>query len=117
MPIAVTRKRVRRVVLAALLVFAAVVVVWTVVVALRAASDLRAVRADIHRLTTGKAPDRTTLERHLTADLKTARAARDSLGGVGPTVFGWIPILGRNVDAERVVARASVEAISAGLTL
>src|SRR5262249_28870910 len=93
------------------------VVAWTVVVALRAASDLRAVRADIHRLTTGKAPDRTTLERHLDADLKRARAARDSLGELGPTVFGWVPVLGRNVDAERRGARASAAATHAGLTL
>src|SRR5438270_558041 len=102
MAVAVTRARVRRVVLATLLVFAVVVLVWTVVVALRAASDLRAVRADIHRLTTGKAPDRTTLDRHLNADLKRAKAAAGSLGGFGPSVLGAIPILGRNVDAERV---------------
>src|SRR5690348_16484436 len=100
MPVAVTRARVRRVLLLALLVFAVVVVTWTVVAAMHAASELRAVRADIHRLTSGDAPDRATLDRHLSADLKRAKAARSTLDGFGPTVFGWIPILGRNVDAE-----------------
>ena len=112
-----TRARVRRALLLTLGVFAVVVVTWTVIAALKAASDLRAVRADVHRLTTGPTPDRETLERTLTRDLKKAKSARSLTHGVGPTVFGWIPILGRNVTAERAVADASVHAIDAGLTL
>src|SRR5579872_6965764 len=102
MRVAVTTARVRRTLLVVVPVFLLVVVIWTVVVALHAASELRAVRADVHRLTSGKAPDRTTLERHLEADLRRAQGAQASLSQVGPTVFGWIPVLGRNVDAERV---------------
>lgn len=98
-------------------VFAVVVVTWTVIAALKAASDLRAVRADVHRLTTGHTPDRETLERALTRDLHKAESARSLTHGVGPTVFGWVPILGRNVTAERTVADASVQALRAGLTL
>jgi len=112
-----TRTRVRRALLLTFAVFAVVVVTWTVIAALKAASDLRAVRADVHRLTTGPAPDRTTLERALTRDLHTAESARSLTNGVGPTVFGWVPILGRNITAERTVADASVQAIKAGLTL
>jgi hypothetical protein len=114
---AVTPARVRKALLLTLLVFAALVVTWTVVAALKAASELRAVRADVHRLTTGPAPDRTTLERSLARDLRRARHAQSLTDGVGPTVFGWIPILGRNVTAERSVADASVQALKAGLTL
>jgi hypothetical protein len=114
---AVTPARVRRTLWIALGVFAVVVVTWTVIAGLKAASDLRAVRADVHRLTTGKAPDRTTLDRALTRDLHRAESARSLTSGAGPTVFGWIPILGRNVTAERAVANASVQALDAGLTL
>jgi len=117
MRVAVTRRRVRRTLLLAFGVFAVVVVTWTVIAALKAASDLRAVRADVHRLTTGPTPDRETLERALTRDLRKAESARSLTNGIGPTVFGWIPILGRNVTAERTVADASVRAIDAGLTL
>ncbi|MDQ1684889.1 MAG: hypothetical protein QOC82_1626 [Frankiaceae bacterium] len=114
---AVTRPRVRKALLLAFVVFAVVVLTWTVIAALKAASELRAVRADVHRLTTGPAPDRTTLERALTRDLHRAESARSWTSGVGPTVFGWVPILGRNVTSERAVANASVQALKAGLTL
>jgi hypothetical protein len=114
---AVTRAQVRRALLLAFCVIAVVVVTWTVIAALKAASDLRAVRADVHRLTTGPAPDRTTLERSLTRDLHRAESARSLTNQIGPTVFGWIPILGRNITAERAVANASVQAVGAGLTL
>jgi hypothetical protein len=117
MPVAVTPARLRKALWLVLAVFAVVVVTWTVVAALKAASELRAVRADVHRLTTGPAPDRTTLERSLTRDLHRAESARSLTDGAGPTVFGWIPILGRNVTAERTVATASVQALQAGLTL
>jgi hypothetical protein len=117
MPVAVTPARLRKALWLALAVFAVVVVTWTVIAALKSASELRSVRADVHRLTTGPAPDRTTLERSLTRDLHRAESARSLTNGVGPTVFGWIPILGRNVTAERTVAGASVQALQAGLTL
>src|SRR5437763_13594311 len=113
----VTRKRVRRALGWTLVVFVVVVVTWTVVAALKAASDLRAVRADVHKLTTGPAPDRATLERSLTRDLHRAEAARSLTRQVGPTVFGWIPIVGRNITGERTVADASVQAVQAGLPL
>jgi len=114
---AVTRARVRRALLLAVVVFAVVVVTWTVIAALKAAADLRAVRADVHRLTTGHAPDRATLERKLTQDLHRAEAAQSLTNQIGPTVFGWAPIIGRNITAERTVADASVQAVKAGLTL
>jgi hypothetical protein len=117
MPAAVTPARVRRALLLTLVVLAAVTVVWTVVAALKAAGDLRAVRADVHRLTTGPAPDRATLERALGRDLRRAEGARSLTRGLGPTIFGWVPVLGRNVTAERTVATASVQALQAGLTL
>src|SRR5437763_4419899 len=102
----VTRKRVRRALGWTLVVFVVVVVTWTVISALKAASDLRAVRADVHRLTTGPAPDRATLERALARDLRRAQAARSLTNQIGPTVFGWVPILGRNITAEHTVADA-----------
>ncbi|MBV9097593.1 MAG: DUF4012 domain-containing protein [Frankiaceae bacterium] len=113
----VTRSRVRRALLLTFGVLAVVVVTWTVIAALKAASDLRAVRADVHRLTSGPTPDRTTLERALARDLHKAESARSLTSGVGPTIFGWVPILGRNITAERAVADASVQALRAGLTL
>src|SRR5579884_1141359 len=117
MRVAVPRVRWRKALLIAFGVFAVVVVTWTVIAALKAASDLRAVRADVHRLTSGPTPDRTTLERALSRDLRTAEKARSLTNQIGPTVFGWIPIVGRNITAERAVADASVQAVSAGLTL
>lgn len=117
MRVAVPRLRWRKALLIAFGVFAVVVVTWTVIAALKAASDLRAVRADVHRLTSGPTPDRTTLERALSRDLRTAEKARSLTNQIGPTVFGWIPIVGRNITAERAVADASVQAVSAGLTL
>ena len=95
----------------------AVVVVWSIVVALLAAHDLRSARDDIHRLSTRIGLDRTSLEAALQTDLRKVDQARGDLHQPGPTVFGWIPIIGRNITAERVVADASAEALRAGLTL
>ena len=95
----------------------AVVVVWSVVVALLAAHDLRSARDDIHRITARIGLDRTSLEAALQTDLHKVDRARGDLRQPGPTVFGWIPIVGRNITAERVVADASAEALRAGLTL
>ena len=94
-----------------------VVVVWSVVVALLAAHDLRSARDDIHRISTRIGLDRTSLEAALQTDLRKVDRARGDLHQPGPTVFGWIPIVGRNITAERVVADASAEALRAGLTL
>ena len=107
----------RRIIGLLLLALAAAVVVWTVIAAERAAGDLRAARADVHRLSSGAAPDRVALERALNRDLIRVRDARAMLHQPGPIVFGWLPVIGRNINAERVVADASVSVVQAGLTL
>jgi hypothetical protein len=107
----------RRIVLSALLTVAGVVVIWTVVVGLVAAHQLREVRGDVRRLTTAPGSNRTVLEHRLQRDLSRVDSARALLGEPGPVVFGWVPILGRNVRAERVVAEASAGALRSGLTL
>jgi len=112
------RRRSRvRIALLAIAGFALVIVVWSVVTAALAARHLEAARADIRRLTNGATPDRAALERRLQQDLTRANASRNLLGQPGPVVFGWIPILGRNITAERAVADASAAALRAGITL
>src|SRR5207302_5976100 len=80
--------------------------VWTVVAGLVAAGRLRAVRADISRLTKQTALDRGTLEADLSRDLRTVRSASGLMRQPGPSLIGWLPIIGRNVDATRAVADA-----------
>jgi hypothetical protein len=109
-----SRRRVGLLVLAGL---ALVVVAWTLVAGLLAAHRLREVRADVKRLTSQPGTDRARLERTLENDLRTVDGASALLRQPGPRLFGLVPVIGRNVDAERVVSEASAAALRAGLTL
>jgi hypothetical protein len=109
-----SRRRVLLLLLGLLLVAAGT---WTIVAGLIAAHRLSAVRADVSRLTRQTALDRDTLDRDLTRDLHQTQSAAAILRQPGPRLVGWLPVIGRNVDAERVVADASVAAINASLTL
>jgi hypothetical protein len=100
-----------------MLALGAVVVVWAAAAGLIAAGRLRHVRADITRLTSQTATDRSALERKLARDLATVNSADALLHQPGPRLFGLVPILGRNVDAERAVSEAAAAALRAGLTL
>ncbi|MDQ1696803.1 MAG: hypothetical protein QOJ03_2156, partial [Frankiaceae bacterium] len=111
------RRSRRRLALSILLFLAVVVVVWTVVTGLVAAHRLRQVRADVARLTSQPGDDRQSLERRLQSDLRTVDSASALLHQAGPRIFGFVPILGRNVEAERSVSEASAAALRAGLTL
>src|SRR4051794_11577614 len=111
------RRSRRRLVLAAIGALVLLAVVWTVVVGLLAEHRLRAVRDDLSRLTQQTALDRATVERDLARDLRTVRSSSALLDQPGPRLVGWLPIIGRNVDAERVVSDASAAALRAGLTL
>lgn len=93
------------------------VVIWTGVAALLAAHDLQTVRADVHRLMAESAPDRPALEKSLQREERRVAHARALLRQPGPVVFGFVPVLGRNVTAERSVADASYAALNAGLAL
>jgi hypothetical protein len=107
----------RRIVLMVLGVLALVIAVWAVVAGLVAAHKLRAVREDIGHLTRTTGSDRETIAAGLREDLDEVQSVQSMLDQPGPRVFGWVPLLGRNVDAERVVTDASEAAISAGLTV
>jgi hypothetical protein len=107
----------RRTVLLAIGLLLVAMAVWTVIAGLVAEHRLNAVRADVYRLSRQKALDRATLERDLQRDLDTVRSARNLLGQPGPRSAGWLPLLGRNVDAERAIADASAAALQAGITL
>lgn len=111
------RRRRWRLVVLGLVVVVIGLGVWTAISGLVAAHRLRAVRADIEQLTQQTALDRATLQRRLTADAATARSAGSLLGQVGPRIVGWLPVVGRNVDAERAVADASTVALQAGAVL
>src|SRR4051812_23505973 len=75
-----------------------VVVAWTLVAGLVAAHRLREVRTDVARLTSQPGDDRESLQRRLQADLRKVDSATSLLHQVGPRVFGWVPVVGRNVD-------------------
>lgn len=116
-PAPVRRRSRRRLALQVIGLLILAAAAWTVVAGLIAEHRLNAVRADVSRLTEQTALDRDTLDRDLTRDLRTTRSAAALLRQPGPRLVGWLPIIGRNVDAERVVADASVAALDAGLTL
>jgi hypothetical protein len=111
------RRSRRRVVVAGLGLVIVVIAVWTVVTGLIAEHRLRMVRADVSRLTTQTGLDRTSLEHDLGRDLRTVDSARAMLHQPGPRVVSWLPLVGRNVGSEQVVADASAAALKAGLTL
>src|SRR3954452_24612940 len=108
-----TRRSRLRIALLVIAGFALVIAVWSVIAAALAARHLEAARADIRRLTNGATPDRAALERRLQQDLARADASRHLLAQPGPVVFGWMPIIGRNITAERTVADASAAALRA----
>jgi hypothetical protein len=105
----------RRLVLLGLAFVAVVLGVWTAVTALVAADRLRTVRGDVARLTGDPGADRQALEARLETNLRTARSAADLLDQPGPRLVSLLPVIGRNVDAERSVAEASAAALEAGL--
>jgi hypothetical protein len=113
------RRRVpRRRIAIALVVFAALgIAVWAVVAGLAAAHRLRAVRDDIGHLSSATGSDRESIAAKLREDLEEVRSVQSLLDQPGPRILGWVPLLGRNVDAERAVTDASEAAIRAGLTV
>lgn len=96
---------------------ALVITVWALVAGLMAAHRLRAVRDDIGHLSSATGSDRETIAAGLRDDLDQVRSVQSILDQPGPRILGWVPLIGRNVDAERVVTDASVAAIQAGLTV
>jgi hypothetical protein len=107
----------RRIVLIVVALAAVVFAVWAVVAGLVAAHRLRAVRDDIGHLSRTTGSDRESIAAGLRDDLDDVRSVQSLLDQPGPRVLGWVPLIGRNVDAERVVTDASAAAIQAGLTV
>lgn len=115
---AVRKRRPRRRIVLTVVGFAALVIaVWAVVAGLVAAHRLRAVRDDIGQLTSAVGSDRESIAAGLRRDLDEVRSVQSLLDQPGPRVLGWVPLLGRNVDAERVVTDASEAAIRGGLAV
>src|SRR5690349_10854652 len=89
----------RRIVLVVLGILAFVIAVWAIVAGLVAAHKLRAVRDDIGHLSRTTGSDRETIAAGLREDLDDVQSVQSLLDQPGPRIFGWVPLLGRNVDA------------------
>jgi hypothetical protein len=108
------RKYVRRIILG-LLAVVLILVVWTAIAALAARGSLNSARADLVTLRSSSAIDRQGVEQRLERDLSHVRSARGWLHQIGPRIVGAIPLAGRSIVAERTIADAATEAVSAGL--
>ena len=108
------RKYIRYVVLG-LIALAIILLVWTAIAALAARGRLNSARADLESLRSSKTIDREGVEARLARDLDRVRDARGWLHQIGPRIVGAVPIAGRSIVAERVVADAATEAVAAGL--
>jgi hypothetical protein len=98
-----------------LLALIVILFAWTAIAALAARDGLNAARADLESLRSSSAIDRQGVEQRLAKDLSRVQGARGWLHQVGPRIVGSIPLAGRSITAERTVADAATEAVSAGL--
>jgi hypothetical protein len=109
------RRRTIRWIILGLLAVVLILLVWTAIASFAARGRLNSARADLVALRSSSAIDRQGVEERLARDLSRVRSARGWLHQIGPRIVGALPVAGRSIVAERTIADAATEAVSAGL--